>query len=131
MIYSGEDPPGVQGFAQHQYDICISTNCIHATKHLCSTVGNIALILNDTGSLIFNEAQLPGNYNEDMGFGMTDGWWMFVDVERRGFPLMRGLQWNELFRQIGYFNNWYSAESGFSNIQSILMATITWLSAQG
>jgi len=123
-IYSGEDAPGLQGYALHQYDLSLSTNCIHAMRHLTASIGGIAQLLNSTGHLCFNEVQLPNNYGEDLGFGMTDGWWYFCDTERRGFPLIRGAQWNHLFAQAGYKNIYTSPEEGYSRIQSILLAQI-------
>ncbi|KAK4194359.1 hypothetical protein QBC40DRAFT_238747 [Triangularia verruculosa] len=60
------------------YDIILSTNCIHATKDLVVSAGNIRRMLNPGGLLCLVE--LTRNlYWFDLVFGLLEGWWRFND----------------------------------------------------
>ncbi|KAI9864364.1 MAG: Type I Iterative PKS [Trichoglossum hirsutum] len=60
------------------YDIAISTNCIHATRSLVSSLTNIRKMLRSDGFLCLVE--LTRNlFWFDLVFGMLEGWWMFQD----------------------------------------------------
>jgi acyl carrier protein len=61
-----------------QYDVVISTNCIHATKNLVSSLTNIRKTLNPTGfvSLVELTRNIPWF---DLVFGLLEGWWLFND----------------------------------------------------
>jgi acyl carrier protein len=61
-----------------QYDVAISTNCIHATKNLVNSLTNIRKTLNPTGfvSLVELTRNIPWF---DLVFGLLEGWWLFND----------------------------------------------------
>eukprot|EP00747_Dinoflagellata_sp_TGD_P166546 gnl/TRDRNA2_/TRDRNA2_189487_c0_seq1.p1 gnl/TRDRNA2_/TRDRNA2_189487_c0~~gnl/TRDRNA2_/TRDRNA2_189487_c0_seq1.p1 ORF type:complete len:645 (-),score=133.60 gnl/TRDRNA2_/TRDRNA2_189487_c0_seq1:68-2002(-) len=127
-IYNGDLDPLEQGYAPNQADINIATNVIHATSHLTVTMGGIHRILKIGGSIIFNEVQTPALLSEDMTYGLTDGWWMFVDYEHReNFPLMRTPQWQKLFEECGYVNQYNTPYLGAFVAQQIICARIPML----
>ncbi|KAL2067491.1 hypothetical protein VTL71DRAFT_1916 [Oculimacula yallundae] len=61
-----------------QYDVVISTNCIHATKNLINSLTNIRKTLSPTGfvSLVELTRNIPWF---DLVFGLLEGWWLFND----------------------------------------------------
>merc|ERR1712048_277739 len=101
-IFDGEKCCMEQGFQAHSFDCVLGTNVIHATSHLARTLGNIRELLRPGGHFILNEF-CESNVQEDLTFGLTDGWWYFSDVERRmSYPLLNVREWEELFIQCGY-----------------------------
>ena len=50
--------PCLQGFAAHQYEIVISTNCLHATPFMRNTLRHCEQLLCEAGRLVVNEVCL-------------------------------------------------------------------------
>ena len=70
-----KEPP-----SQHigQYDIVISTNCVHATRDLVKSTFNIRKMLRPQAVLCLVE--LTRNlYWFNLVFGLLEGWWLFND----------------------------------------------------
>lgn len=126
-IFNGDKHPGDQGFHNHESHQCLSTNCIHATMHLASTCAGIHTLLGPGGCLMFNEVQNGGTIGEDLTFGLTDGWWMLTDCERRvTYPLMRCPEWLNLFSACCYRNVWHTPDVGaFFSQQQVLVARVS------
>jgi len=122
-IFNGDKHPSDQGFHNHEMTGCVSTNCIHATIHLASTLATIRILLQPGGYIVFNEVQNGGTIGEDLTFGLTDGWWYMTDTERRvTYPLMRCPEWLCLFAQCGCKNEWHTNDLGvFFSQQQILV----------
>lgn len=123
-IFNGDKHPGDQGFNSHEMTAILATNVIHATMHLASTMATIHVLLQPGGHIVFNEVQNPGTLPEDLTYGLTDGWWMLTDCERRvTYPLLRVAEWCTLFTQCGFKNVWHTPDQGeiFSQ-QAILVA---------
>ncbi|CAE7867100.1 pyiS [Symbiodinium microadriaticum] len=123
-IFNGDKHPGDQGFNSHEISAILATNVIHATMHLASTMATIHVLLRPGGHIVFNEVQNPGTLIEDLTYGLTDGWWMLTDTERRvTYPLLRVAEWQTLFTQCGFKNVWTTPDEGhiFSQ-QAILVA---------
>lgn len=87
------------------FDIVIATNVLHATKSMDHTVHNIQKLLKMGGSLIINEATTVYNF-ATMSFGLLDGWWLYIDEERRlnGSPLIGKHMWKRLLNENGFLN---------------------------
>mmetsp|Transcript_52330 Transcript_52330/g.147335 ORF Transcript_52330/g.147335 Transcript_52330/m.147335 type:complete len:573 (+) Transcript_52330:112-1830(+) len=112
-IFNGDKHPGDQGFHQYDRDQILSTNCIHATMHLASTLATCHTLLGPGGHLVFNEVQNGGAIGEDLTFGLTDGWWLLTDSERRvTYPLMRAPEWLNLFTSCCFQNIWHTPDAG-------------------
>jgi SAM-dependent methyltransferase len=98
--------PRLQGFAPHQCDVIISTNCLHATPCMHNSLRNCAQLLREGGVLVVNEG-LRTSATIQISFGMTDGWWLFAegrDSERsgQGSPLVNWRQWQSLLADSGF-----------------------------
>jgi hypothetical protein len=99
----------------YSFGAVIATNVIHATAHLTVTMSTVNFILSACAHLVFNELS-QDTVLEGITFGLTDGWWMFVDIEiRSSFPLMRPLAWQMLFTPLGLGMLAYSPEVGAFN----------------
>merc|ERR1712113_512000 len=120
----GDKTPGDQGFHNHEMNQILATNVIHATIHLASTLATCHLLLGPGGHIVFNEVQNGGTIPEDLTFGLTDGWWMLTDTERRvTYPLMRCPEWLNLFTSVMFKNVWHTPDQGaFFSQQQILVA---------
>lgn len=126
-IFNGDKHPGDQGFNSYEMTEVLATNVIHATQHLASTLATIHILLQPGGHLVFNEVQNPGTVPEDLTYGLTDGWWMLTDTERRvTYPLLRVPEWNNLFNACQFRPVWHTPDQGevFSQ-QAVLVAQCT------
>ncbi|MEL6931091.1 MAG: polyketide synthase dehydratase domain-containing protein, partial [Cyanobacteria bacterium J06600_6] len=82
--------------APKTYDIIIAANVLHATADLKHTLSNVRQLLNPQGLLIIVEGTQPARWF-DLTFGMTEGWWKFVDKQlRANYPLISVYNWQKL-----------------------------------
>ena len=62
------------------YHVVISTNCIHATRNLELSLGNIHKLLRDDGPGIVALVEITTNmFWLDLAVGFFEGWWLFED----------------------------------------------------
>jgi len=91
-----------QGFAAGAYDCIIAANVVHATRDLRQTLANLRQLLTDEGALVLLEMTRPMPWI-DITFGLTTGWWHFVDREVRGdYPLLTADGWCALLNDAGF-----------------------------
>lgn len=66
-----------------------ATNVLHATGNMGTTVRNCKALLRKGGLLIANELTTKTAFLT-LTFGLTDGWWLFDDKDRRipGSPML-------------------------------------------
>ncbi|KAI0860544.1 hypothetical protein F4860DRAFT_197867 [Xylaria cubensis] len=69
-----EIPPNLA----RQFDLVISTNCVHATANLQRSCSRIRQLLNENGCLLLIELTRCLSWL-DVVFGVLDGWWLFDD----------------------------------------------------
>ncbi|KAE8155057.1 putative polyketide synthase [Aspergillus avenaceus] len=91
-----EDPPSQ---LLGQYDIIISTNCIHATHNITHSCINVRKLLRPYGILCLVEAT-RNLFWFDLVSGFFEGWWLFNDG--RTYALASEHQWEEALHQAGY-----------------------------
>jgi malonyl CoA-acyl carrier protein transacylase len=97
-----EQPPESQGFESHQYDIVVAANVLHATRDLRQTLHHVKQLLAPTGILVLVEGTAPLCWL-DLTFGLTEGWWKFVDQDLRpSYPLLTASQWQHVLREVGF-----------------------------
>jgi hypothetical protein len=85
-------------------------------------MSTVHLILSVGAHLVFNEL-IESTLFEGLTFGLTDGWWMFVDREiRSNFPLMRPAEWKYLFAGLNFETLAYTSEIGAFEGQAIVVA---------
>lgn len=106
-----------------QYDVVISSNCVHATPSITRSIENIRKHLRPDGILCLIE--LTRNLSWfDLVFGLLDGWWLFDD--RREHALASELVWDKALRQAGYkWVDWSSNSSKESEILRLIVASPT------
>ncbi|KAL2826216.1 hypothetical protein BDW59DRAFT_161055 [Aspergillus cavernicola] len=113
-----QDPsPEIQG----QYDIILSSNCIHATRNLVTSCTNIQKLLRPEGILCLIE--LTRNlFWFDLVFGLLEGWWLFNDG--RSHALAHERLWDQNLRKAGFsWVDWTDNGSEESNILRLIVAS--------
>ncbi len=84
---------------QGQFDIVLSTNCIHATSDLSNALGNISKLLRPHGFVSLVEFTTRFFWF-DIVFGLLDGWWLFEDG--RPYVLATPEFWEKSMRGSGF-----------------------------
>ncbi len=120
-----ERDPAKQGFENESYDIILAANVLHATASLRDTVAHARQLLRPGGMLMIIEGSRPDRWLE-LTFGLTDGWWRFVDSDLRGeHPLVSIEKWQTLFREHGMSRSrsvTYTERTGIQSQQVVLGA---------
>ncbi|KAJ5748649.1 uncharacterized protein N7511_010345 [Penicillium nucicola] len=104
-----------------QYDVILSSNCVHATPSIMRSTKNINSLLRPDGILCLIE--LTRNlFWFDLVFGLLEGWWMFDDG--RQHALATEYAWDKALRQAGYqWVDWSSNSSKESEILRLIVAS--------
>lgn len=79
----------MQGFELGSCDAVFATNVLHATRNMAATLQRCKALLHTGGLLLANELCARTDFLT-LTFGLTDGWWLYNDAERRilGSPLL-------------------------------------------
>ncbi len=94
--------PKHQGFTEHDFDLIIAANVIHATADLNETLAYVYQLLSQNGVLMLLEGLQPQLW-VDLIFGLTEGWWAFTDDRRQNnYPLLDEKGWQTVLRQAGF-----------------------------
>ncbi|MFD3478745.1 amino acid adenylation domain-containing protein [Streptomyces sp. NPDC058695] len=98
-----EKSPEAQGFAPGAVDLVVASNVIHATRDLSRTLAHIEQLLAPGGRLLLVEMVVPAAVYT-LTFGLTDGWWGYVDTDRRlpHGPLLDVPRWRSLLEEHGW-----------------------------
>ncbi|KAF2135593.1 uncharacterized protein K452DRAFT_260436 [Aplosporella prunicola CBS 121167] len=102
-----------------QYDIVISTNCIHATRDLVNSTTHIRELLKPDGILCLVE--LTRNlYWFDLVFGLLEGWWLFSDGRKH--VLAEESLWQKDLTSAGFAHvDWSVGDSEESDQLRVIM----------
>ncbi|KUL81855.1 hypothetical protein ZTR_09738 [Talaromyces verruculosus] len=116
-----EQTPGTEMLGQ--YDIIISSNCIHATRNLVESCSNIRKLLRPDGVLCLIE--LTRNiFWFDLVFGLLEGWWLFDDGRKHA--LASEHVWKDTLSQSGFqCVDWSWNASPESNTLRLITASPT------
>ncbi|KAH8886520.1 ketoacyl-synt-domain-containing protein [Thozetella sp. PMI_491] len=98
-----------------EFDVIISTNCIHATSDLVLSASHIRQMLRPDGIVCLVEAT-RNLYWFDMVFGLLEGWWLATDG--REHPLADEYRWERDLRAAGF--NWVDWSDGPSHESDVL-----------
>ncbi|KAJ5787613.1 CAZyme family CE10 [Penicillium paradoxum] len=106
-----------------QYDIILSSNCVHATRNLVQSCSNINKLLRRDGILCLIE--LTRNlFWFDLVFGLLEGWWLFEDG--RQHALASEHVWKQTLSQSGFkWVDWTQNDSEESNVLRVITASPT------
>jgi acyl transferase domain-containing protein/protein-L-isoaspartate O-methyltransferase len=97
-----EQTPIQQGFGEHEYDIIIAANVLHATKDLGETLQHVHSLLTPGGILVLMEGTARQRWL-DLTFGLLEGWWRFADQDLRpDYALLSVAQWQQLLKEKGF-----------------------------
>lgn len=79
----------MQSFERGSCDAVFATNVLHATRNMAATLQRCKALLRTGGLLLANELCARTDFLT-LTFGLTDGWWLYDDAERRipGSPLL-------------------------------------------
>ncbi|KAJ5357675.1 CAZyme family CE10 [Penicillium brevicompactum] len=114
------DPPSA---LSGQYDIVLSTNCVHATRNLRESCTNIRKLLRPDGILCLVELTRD-IFWLDLVFGLLEGWWRFEDG--REHALATEMMWDQTLRQSGFeWVDWTNNETVESNALRVIVASPT------
>ncbi|KAJ5952971.1 CAZyme family CE10 [Penicillium vulpinum] len=104
-----------------QYDIVLSSNCVHATRNLVQSCSNINRLLRPDGLLCLIE--LTRNlFWFDLVFGLLEGWWLFEDG--RQHALATEHVWKQTLSQSGFqWIDWTDNDSEESNVLRVITAS--------
>lgn len=100
MLNIESDPPLEYIGAFHAI---ISTNCIHATRNLPLSLGNLRKMLREDGALALIEmtpSVTNALYVMDVIFGLLEGWWLFNDG--RSHALADVEHWKRVLMEAGF-----------------------------
>jgi 1-acyl-sn-glycerol-3-phosphate acyltransferase len=94
------DPAAQPG--HESFDVVIAANVLHATADLRVTLRNVKRLLRPGGLLVLLEVSRKMAWT-DLIFGITDGWWRFVDTDvRPAYALMEAARWRTLLSESGF-----------------------------
>ena len=97
-----EKDPIAQGFEPNRFDIVLAANCLHATRDMHVTLNHVRMLLAPGGIMLLLEGTRPRRWI-DLIFGLTEGWWLFEDKERRpSHPLLDAAAWKTLAADSGF-----------------------------
>ncbi|MBR8829127.1 MAG: SDR family NAD(P)-dependent oxidoreductase [Gomphosphaeria aponina SAG 52.96 = DSM 107014] len=121
-----ERSPQSQGFGEHQFDLIVAANVLHATQDLRQTLDHISTLLAAKGILVLLEGTAPLRWL-DLIFGLTEGWWRFADPDLRpSYSLLTGAKWQQLLREKGFESSVTisggSEEEGLLSQQAVIVA---------
>ncbi|KAJ5212810.1 uncharacterized protein N7498_004456 [Penicillium cinerascens] len=104
-----------------QYDIVISTNCIHATRNLVRSCSHIRHMLRPDGILCLLELTL-NLFWFDLVFGLLEGWWLFDDGRKHA--LAPETLWQQNLSEAGYgWTSWSEGATEESRILRMIVAS--------
>jgi acyl transferase domain-containing protein len=91
--------PAAQGYARDSFDIVLGYNVVHATRRIGESVGRLRDLLAPGGLLMLVETTRLRRWDE-MIWGLTEGWWSFLDEDLRSdSPLISLDAWEDLLRR--------------------------------
>ncbi|KAF9873883.1 beta-ketoacyl synthase [Colletotrichum karsti] len=93
------------------FHVIISTNCIHATRNITSSLSNLRTMLREDGALALIEMTPTRQlYVFDIIVGLLEGWWLFDDG--RTHALADAESWGRAFADAGFPEvRWSDGES--------------------
>ncbi|VUC29968.1 unnamed protein product [Clonostachys rosea] len=116
------DPPAAM---KGQYDLVISTNCVHATRDKSESIVNIKSLLNTHGFIILSEVTEVMDWY-DIVWGLLDSWWLSQD---KSYAIEPPEAWMQRFRKAGLSATYSEGPSRDLSSQRLLIASLKPLAA--
>jgi SAM-dependent methyltransferase len=109
-----EDPVS-QGFEEGSFDLIVSSNCLHATPNLITTLTNVRKLLSPEGRLFLMELSPESSKSVNYVMGPLVGWWLSEDG-REDEPYVSADIWHEKLLQSGFSGvEGYAFDGNMSN----------------
>ncbi len=100
-ILNIENAAQEQSYGQHEFDVVVAANVLHATKNLHTTMDNVLALLKPGGALVLYETtHQPAWF--DVTIALIEGWQRFEDGLRSDIPLISPKMWESLLREHGF-----------------------------
>ncbi|KAH7303835.1 BcPKS16, polyketide synthase [Stachybotrys elegans] len=112
-----ENPPPEN--LRNRFDLCISTNCLHATRDRVNAIVNIKDLLNPQGFVILSEGAELIDWHEII-WGLLEGWWLARDLDH---PLQPPDHWMQCFRKAGLGSTYSQGLSRDLNTMRLLIGS--------
>ena len=90
-----------QGYQEHEFDIVIATNVLHATPDLRRTLQNVLFLLAGDGVLVLCEVTRELEWY-DISTGLIEGWQSFDDDLRGDSPMLDADTWKRVLVGAGF-----------------------------
>ncbi len=95
-------PMSEQGLEPGSFDVVLAFNVVHATPNIARTLSHLKEALSPGGWVVLLESVKNQRWI-DLVWGLTDGWWAFVDDPlRRSSPLIDLESWQGAAREQGF-----------------------------
>ena len=111
-------------FQKNSFDLVLGANVFHATRNIDFTLGRVKRLLKTNGLILLNEITALQDF-ATLTFGLTEGWWLFEEQERRikHSPLLSLTNW-ERFLEARGFRRFKNLELKFSKAagQNVMVA---------
>ena len=97
-----EHTPSSQGFVDHQFDLVLAANVLHAACDVRRALRHVRQLLATKGLLVMAEG-ISRQRAADIMFGLLKGWWAFQDRDlRTDHPLLSPGQWCTVLKEEGF-----------------------------
>lgn len=102
QVLNIDQDPLTQGFEEHEYDLIIAANVLHATKSLEQTMHRVRRLLKPGGRLVALEGTNLDIIRVTFVICGFEGWWLGEEDGRPMGALISESQWDELLRKTGF-----------------------------
>ena len=94
--------PSVQGFSEREFDLVVTSDTLHAVRHIGDSLDYINRLLRPGGFLHLIELTREPAWARIV-FGMLQGWWINADGDRSSdSPCRNSAQWGNYLDQHGF-----------------------------
>jgi len=102
QLFDVEKDPSTQNLDRSGFDIVIAAHALHATRDMRQTLTNVHKLMVPGGVMLLVESVQRQRW-KDIVFGITDGWWRFVDSDvRPKYPILAPDAWRLVLEEVGF-----------------------------
>lgn len=102
QVLNIDQDPLTQGFEEHEYDLIIAANVLHATKSLEQTMHRVRRLLKPGGRLVALEGTNLDVIRITFIVCGFEGWWLGEEDGRPMGALVSETRWEEILRKTGF-----------------------------
>ncbi|KAK2753624.1 Type I Iterative PKS [Arachnomyces sp. PD_36] len=102
QVLNIDEDPTTQGFEEHQYDIIVAANVLHATRSLEQTMHRVRRLLKPGGRLVALEGTNLDILRLTFVICGFEGWWLGEQDGRPMGAVISESRWEQLLRKTGF-----------------------------